>query len=239
MKRWLTAVLAALLITGQFSAVAQFGGFELPLGGGLSGSDEAADAEGEGEAGNPGCPDMEDIAKLPPEARRVAGIALQAGNSTFIMMTRGRDILGESVDETGDVTQALRVFRDEAAFMALDCSSDPYYRLGVCFDFAIQCVSHGGGGCDSCGRYWGNLFCKETLKKLKDELPDFEDVYSEADGEARFDGNPEWEELVGLAEEVQGSTLPQELDKFKDDVISGAIDGPVDELCNGWFYGSA
>ncbi|MEX2535213.1 MAG: hypothetical protein WD273_06380 [Trueperaceae bacterium] len=224
-RRRLISLLIALLIVTESAALAQFGGIGLPLGGG----DDAAEAgEDAGATGGPGCADM-DFATMPPIARKVAGEAAQAGNSTFIMMTRGRDILGRSMEETGDVDQALRVIRDEAAFQSLECGSDPYYRMGVCFNFTIQCVLHGGGGCDSCGRHWGNLFCKETLKKAKDEIPDIEDLFEEGE---------EWAQLVSLAEEVDGSTLVGDLDKFKDDVVSGAIDGPIDELCDSYFYGA-
>jgi hypothetical protein len=223
--RFGSTLLAMALLAAQAVALAQFGGFGLPLGGPTGDQGEAAAPGGEG--GQAGCPDMEYLAQLPPAARKVAGEAMQAGNSTYVMMTQGRDILGKSLEETGDTAQALRVIRDEAAFLSLGCSKDKDYRLGVCQTFTLQCLAHGGGGCDSCGRRWGNLFCKETLKKVKDAVPKAEDVFGE---------DSEWPELIGLAEQVAGTTLADDLNEFREDVLNGVVDGPVDGLCDGYFY---
>jgi hypothetical protein len=227
--RFGSTLLVVILVTSQAVALAQFGGFGLPFGGQAGDQGEAAAPGAEG--GQDGCPDMEHIGQLPPAARKVAGEAAQAGNSTFVMMTQGREILGRSMEETGDTAQALRQIRDEAAFRSLECSSDKDYRLGVCQTFTLQCLAHGGGGCDSCGRRWGNLFCKETLKKtVKDTVPKPEDVFGEGS---------DWPELIGLAEQVAGTTLVDDLNEFRQDVLNGAVDGPVDELCDGYFYPQA
>lgn len=227
-RRFGMLLLVSILVSAQAVALAQFGGFGLPFGDSSGGQESGAQGDG---GGDDDCPDMAHLGNLPPMARKVAGEAAQAGNSTFVMMTRGREILGQSMEETGDTAQALRQIRDEAAFRSLRCSSDKDYRMGVCQTFTLQCLAHGGGGCDSCGRYWGNLFCKETLKeKLKEGVPKADDVFGE---------DSEWSELEGLAGGIEGTDLSGDLDKLRDKILDEVLDEPVEDVCDGIFYGAA
>ncbi|MEX2534564.1 MAG: hypothetical protein WD273_03105 [Trueperaceae bacterium] len=139
------------------------------------------------------------------------------------MIRSGRSTPGAMIRRAGGNTLVAVLLAAPAVAQA--------HRMGVCYTFTLQCLAHGGGGCDSCGRQWGNLFCKETLKKtVKDTVPKAEGVFGE---------DSEWPELISPAEEVAGSTLVDDLNGFRQDVLNGAVDGPVDELCDGYFYPAA
>lgn len=166
-----------------------------------------------------------DAAKLPPAAQQQLGITMEtAGAVRNLLSSQGRKDFQDNY-EKGGTEAALRHVRERAALYAMTCGlGTTNYRSGVCQNFQLMCLAHGGGGCDMCVRAWAAEECTDLLNATADA------PIEEVRKNTGYD--EEWKEIMSVAGKLDDD--PTLLDHLEN-AQSRFINDPIHANCHALF----